>query len=153
MLLRQPGSPGPSVLFFPSTAARTAVGIPGSAEEFPEDSGSPGRDLFAGEELRTYLERRLGGLHPDDAGAETKVIDVTGPGGECLPWSGLNLSRTADLDAVRRAEPFRRACFQLCAVDQISACHSCVQREQGFRVDRSWYGNRYGIKEGDGHSR
>ena len=28
-----------------------------------------------------------------------------------LPWSGLNLSRTADLDAVRRAEPFRRACF------------------------------------------
>jgi Arc/MetJ-type ribon-helix-helix transcriptional regulator len=28
-----------------------------------------------------------------------------------LPWSGRNLSRTADLDAVRRAEPFRRACF------------------------------------------
>jgi Arc/MetJ-type ribon-helix-helix transcriptional regulator len=111
MLLRQPGSPGPSVLFFPSTAARTAVGIPGSAEEFPEDSGRPGSDLFAGEELRTYLERRLGGLHPDDAGEETKVIDVTGPVGECLPWSGLNLSRTADLDAVRRAEPFRRACF------------------------------------------
>ena len=84
MLLRQPGSPGPSVLFFPSSAARKAVGIPGSAEEFPEDSGSPGRDLFAGEELRTYLERHLGGLHPDDAGEETKVIDVTGPGGECL---------------------------------------------------------------------
>ena len=91
MLLRQPGSPGPSILFFLSTAARTAVGIPGSAEELPEDSGSPGRDLFAGEELRTYLERRLGGLHPDDASEETKVIDVTGPGGECLQaktWRG-----------------------------------------------------------------
>jgi hypothetical protein len=38
-------------------------------------------------------------------------------------------------------------------VRQDSACHGCVQGEQGFRVDRSWYGNRYGIKEGDGHSR
>lgn len=64
--------------------ARTPAGITGSAEEFPEDGGSPGRNLFVGEELRAYLEGHLGGIDRDDAGKETKVIDVAGPGGECL---------------------------------------------------------------------
>ena len=61
--------------------AQTPAGLPGSAEEFPEDGGSPGRDVFVGEELRAYPKGRLGGIHLDDAGEETKVIDVAGPGG------------------------------------------------------------------------
>ena len=64
--------------------ARTPVGITGSAEEFPENGGSPGRDLFVGEERRAYLEGHLGGIDGYHAGEETKVIDVAGPGGECL---------------------------------------------------------------------
>jgi len=47
----------------PQDPARTPAGITGSAEEFLEDGGSPGRDLFAGEELRAYPEGRLGGIH------------------------------------------------------------------------------------------
>ncbi len=68
----------------PQDPARTPAGISGSAEEFLEDGGSPGRDLFVGEELRAYPEGRLGGIHLDDASEETKVIDIAGPGGECL---------------------------------------------------------------------
>jgi hypothetical protein len=63
---------------------RHPAGLPGSAEELPEDGGSSGRDVFVGEELRAYPEGRLGGIHLDDTGEETKVIDVAGPGGECL---------------------------------------------------------------------
>ena len=66
------------------TQRRHPAGLPGSAEELPEDGGSPGRDVFVGEELRAYPEGRLGGIHLDDTGEETKVIDVAGPGGECL---------------------------------------------------------------------
>ena len=55
--------------------ARTPAGIPGSAEEFLEDGGSPGRDLF---------RRAVSAANLDDAGEDTKVIDVADPGGECL---------------------------------------------------------------------
>ena len=65
--------------------ARTPrAGVPGAAEEFLADGGSPGRDLFVGEELRAYPGGRIGGIHLDDAGEDTKVIDVAGAGGECL---------------------------------------------------------------------
>ena len=66
------------------TLRRHPAGLPWSAEELQENGGSPGRDVFVGEELRAYPEGRLGGIHLDDTGEETKVIDVAGPGGKCL---------------------------------------------------------------------
>ena len=63
-------------------AARTMAAR--SAEQFPEDSFCPGRNLFVGKELRADLYSCLSGIDTDDAGEQAEVVDVPCPGGECL---------------------------------------------------------------------
>jgi len=55
-----------------------------SAEQFPEDSFCPGRDFFVGKELCADLCSCFSGIDTDDVGEQAEVVDVPGPGGECL---------------------------------------------------------------------
>ena len=88
--------------------AQTPSGVPGSAEELPEDGGSPGRDVFVGEELRAYPEGRLGGIHLDNTGEETKYRR-RGSGPECCehcaeippPASGRSLGAETEPGTTR----------------------------------------------------
>ena len=52
-----------------------------SAKEFPEDCGSPERNLFLGKEFRADLQGGFRSVDADDIGEQAEVVDVPGPGG------------------------------------------------------------------------